>query len=52
MRQRVRLHLAHDVPSVHLHGNLTNAEFAADLFVQQALAVYPSTPLIPSEVEG
>jgi hypothetical protein len=35
VRKRVGLHLAHDLASVRLHRDLTDAEFAADLFVQQ-----------------
>ena len=35
VRKRVGLHLAHDLASVRLNGDLTDAEFAADLFVQQ-----------------
>jgi hypothetical protein len=36
VRKRVGLHLAHDLTSVRLDGDLADAEFAADLFVQQA----------------
>ena len=35
VRQRLGLHLAHDLTSVGLHGDLADAEFATDLFVQQ-----------------
>ena len=35
VRKRVGLHLAHDLASVRLHGDLADAEFATDLFVQQ-----------------
>ena len=33
--KRVGLHLAHDLAAVRLHRDLADAEFAADLFVQQ-----------------
>ena len=33
--QRVRLHLAHYLPAVRLHGDLADAELAADLFIEE-----------------
>jgi len=33
--KRVGPHLAHDPASVCLHGDLADAEFATDLFIQQ-----------------
>ena len=35
IRKRVGLHLAHDLTAVRLDGDLADAEFATDLFVQQ-----------------
>src|SRR5688500_9443387 len=35
IRKRVGLHLAHDLPSVCFHRDLTDAEFSADLLIQQ-----------------
>jgi hypothetical protein len=35
VRKRVGLHLAHDLASVCLHGDLADAEFSADLLIQQ-----------------
>src|SRR2546427_189183 len=43
VRKRVGLHLAHDLTSVRLDGDLADAEFAADLFVQQPGNVTSST---------
>ena len=36
VRKRRGLHLAHDLTSVRLDGDLADAELASDLFVQQA----------------
>src|SRR3954471_18293649 len=33
--QRVRLHLAHDLASMRLHGDLADAEFSRNLLIQQ-----------------
>jgi len=34
--QRFRLHLAHDIAAMNLHGNLANVEIGGDLLVQTA----------------